>query len=108
MLRFSMPALAVAALVAMDVGLPGSALAAEPVHGRELARRWCASCHMVEPGQTASDVAPAFTAVAQNPQITREALKAWLAKPHPPMPDLSLSRQDEDDVLAYILSLRSQ
>ncbi|NJO37736.1 MAG: hypothetical protein HC871_09095 [Rhizobiales bacterium] len=32
-------------------------------------------------------------------------LKAWLADPHPPMPNLSLSRLEIDDLLAYIESL---
>jgi hypothetical protein len=59
---------------------------------------------LVEPGGVASDVAPAFPAIGRNPETTPESLHAWLARPHPPMPDLKLSRSEEDDILAYILS----
>ena len=87
--------------------LMGNAFAADLDHGLQLARHWCASCHLVESGGTASDVAPTFAAIANNPATTEQNLHGWLAKPHPPMPDLKLTRDQEDDVLAYILSLKS-
>jgi len=33
-------------------------------------------------------------------------LAAFLANPHPPMPNLSLSRRDIQDLLAYIATLK--
>lgn len=87
--------------------LIGNAFAADPDHGLQLARHWCASCHLVEAGGSASDAAPTFAAVANNPATTDQSLHAWLAKPHPPMPDLKLTRDQEDDVLAYILTLKA-
>jgi mono/diheme cytochrome c family protein len=32
-------------------------------------------------------------------------VRAWLADPHPPMPNFNLSRQQIDDIVAYLDSL---
>ena len=85
---------------------PGAALATDPAAGLRLARHWCSSCHLVEPGVKTSDAAPPFPAVGRDPTSTPEKLHAWLANPHPPMPNLTLSRQQEDDIIAYILSFK--
>ncbi|MCP4329875.1 MAG: cytochrome c [Alphaproteobacteria bacterium] len=75
--------------------------------GRILAQRWCASCHVVDPAQSgASDVAPPFVHIANDPTKTSEGLKAWLADPHPPMPQLNLDQYEIDSLVAYIESLR--
>ena len=55
-----------------------------------------------------SDAAPPFPAIGRDPTSTPEKLHAWLANPHPPMPNLMLSRQQEDDILAYILSFKPE
>ena len=76
--------------------------------GRLLARRWCASCHLVEaagPGRHSTD-APPFPSLAGNARWTRERLKAFLAAPHPPMPPVNLSTFDIDDLVAHIESLK--
>jgi mono/diheme cytochrome c family protein len=96
-----------AAVLSLLMG-PHSAIAADPSRGLLLARGWCVSCHLVEPSGKASDAAPPFGSIARDPATTSERLHHWLAKPHPPMPDLRLSRDEEDDILAYILSLKSQ
>ena len=85
-----------------------AAVAADPERGLQLSRGWCASCHLVEAAGIASDAAPSFVAISKDPAITPERLRAWLAKPHPPMPDLPLARAEEDDILAYIMSLKSR
>ena len=42
--------------------------AADTDHGKEIATRWCASCHLIERGQTsATDQAPPFTYLAGTP-----------------------------------------
>ena len=87
---------------------PVVAAAADPERGLQLGRRWCASCHLVEAVGPASDAAPPFVAISMDPAITPERLHAWLTKPHPPMPDLQLTRSEEDDILAYIMSLKSR
>jgi len=86
----------------------GSALSAgNPEQGRRLAERWCASCHVVGPGQqqALADV-PTFASIARREDLSESLLAAFLTAPHPPMPNLSLSRQEIADVLAYIRSLR--
>ena len=37
---------------------------------------------------------------------TPDKLRAFLTRPHGRMPDLNLSRQDRDDLIAYLLSMR--
>jgi mono/diheme cytochrome c family protein len=79
--------------------------------GRQLALDVCASCHAVRAGETQSSVAatPSFEAVANTPGMTAAALGFWLmAHSHPTMPMIRLSRQEVQDVSAYILSLRTK
>lgn len=76
--------------------------------GLSIARNWCRGCHVVEPGGTSgSDIAPPFPVVAQNSSLTPEQLRAWLVDPHPPMPNLALTRDEIEALVAYIGSLRS-
>jgi hypothetical protein len=49
---------------------------------------------------------PAFPAIGCDPTSTPTKLHAWLANPHPPMPNQMLSRQQGDDIIAYILSYK--
>ena len=85
-----------------------TALAAgDSVAGKALALRWCSSCHLVAPEQTtATTEAPPFAAVAARYRDSMGALAAFLADPHPPMPQMSLTRQEISDLLAYIASLK--
>lgn len=86
----------------------GSALAqGDAETGKAVAERWCASCHLVSPDQTSAmaDV-PSFQSIAQRSDSEIDALESFLADPHPPMPDLSLTRDEIRDLLAYIGSLR--
>lgn len=88
--------------------IAGSALSAgNPEQGRRLAERWCASCHLVGPGQRqASADVPTFASIARREDLSESLLAAFLTAPHPPMSNLNLSRQEIADVLAYIRSLR--
>ncbi|WFU43467.1 cytochrome c [Bradyrhizobium sp. CB82] len=89
-------------------GLSGSpASAADPDHGADLAKRWCASCHLVtsEQNQASADI-PAFAAIARRPDFTPEKLAFFLLDPHPKMPNFPLSRIEAGDIAAYIGSLR--
>ncbi len=76
--------------------------------GRHLADTWCSSCHAVDPApqHRTDNGAPAFAAVAGMTSTTPLALRAFLQTPHAQMPDLHLSRDEIDDLTAYILSLR--
>jgi cytochrome c len=74
--------------------------------GHQLAQQWCTGCHIIEPGTTsASDVAPPFPKIAQDKRLTADQLRVWLANPHPPMPNLSLTREEIENLVAYIGSL---
>jgi mono/diheme cytochrome c family protein len=82
---------------------PFSAFAADPFHGEELAKRWCASCHIISTEQkTGSTQAPPFSAIAKEPRFDARALAYFLLEPHPKMPDMGLSRNAASDLAAYI------
>jgi mono/diheme cytochrome c family protein len=92
--------------VALSVGA-SPALAADPGHGADLAKRWCASCHVVANGQVqASADVPSFASVARRPDFSPERLAFFLLDPHPKMPNFPLSRTEAGDIAAYIGSLR--
>lgn len=73
--------------------------------GRQLAMRSCSSCHATEAAKTATDNAPPFTAVAKTNKERPAWIRGWLMEPHPPMPNISLSRQQIDDIIAYLGTL---
>ena len=86
--------------------LSGALWAGDLEVGRALAEQWCRSCHLIDPGQQqAADTAPPFAEIANDPVTTRAGLQAWLFDPHPPMPNLDLTRREIDDLTAYVLSL---
>ena len=89
-----------------------SLLAAGPVlgagdadAGKRLATAWCTGCHVAE-GKGA-DTAPPLSAIATKTVGDPGYLFAWLSTPHPVMPQLSLSRQEIADLIAYLQSLRN-
>ena len=75
--------------------------------GRELARRWCTACHVVDREGTGADAGPALPSLLAGKR-SAEQIEGWLADPHPPMPNLDLSRQEIDDIMAYLQSLTGQ
>jgi mono/diheme cytochrome c family protein len=75
-------------------------------NGRSLSRHWCTGCHVVDVTGGGTDTAPSFATIAARPDTTEQRLHAFLAKPHPPMPNPPLSNAEIDDITAYILSLR--
>jgi mono/diheme cytochrome c family protein len=84
-----------------------TAHAADAEHGRDLAKRWCASCHLVAPDQqSASADVPPFATIAQSPNFNAKQLSYYLLEPHPKMPQMALSRSAADDIAAYIGSLK--
>lgn len=93
------------AAAASSVAMPGFA-AGDVATGKLAARRWCASCHVVEPGGHGSDAVPDFPSIAADPKKTDDVLRTFLADPRHPMPNLQLSRREIEDLVAYIASLR--
>ncbi len=83
------------------------ALAADPVNGEKLARRWCAACHVVSNKQTGTVTeAPPFPTIAQRPDFSERTVAFFLLDPHPKMPDMSLTRAEAADLAAYIATLK--
>lgn len=80
---------------------------ADPSHGGELARVWCASCHVVASNQqgTVAEVPP-FATIAREPGFNAAKLALFLLDPHPKMPDMNLSRKEAADLAAYIATLK--
>jgi mono/diheme cytochrome c family protein len=79
------------------------ATAADVAHGGIIAGRWCAACHVVSPDQKrASTDVPGFADIAR--RRGNGDLTTFLIDPHPKMPDMSLSRDEIADLVAYIRS----
>jgi mono/diheme cytochrome c family protein len=81
--------------------------APDALKGLELAERLCATCHAVTPGVASGrpDV-PSFAAIAKLPDLTPERLVGAIIFPHPPMPEVPLTREEIRNVVAYIMALR--
>ena len=91
-------------LLLLLLGTPALAQG-DPEAGRELVRRWCTTCHVVDLEGTGTDAGPALPALLAGKRRSADEIRGWLADPHPPMPNLSLSRREIDDILAYLQSL---
>ena len=95
-------------LATVLAALPMAAGAQNVPHGQALAERWCAACHVVSATATSgrSDGLPTFPALAARKDMTAEKLKAAMNAQHSRMPDFQLAARDQDDLVAYILSLK--
>ena len=95
--------LASALVSLLVVGAP--ALAGDARHGGAISQRWCAECHVVSGDQSSAFAdAPSFGDIARR-RTDRKEIANFLANPHPPMPDMHLSRSEIDDIVTYIRSL---
>jgi mono/diheme cytochrome c family protein len=93
------------ASVAVAAGLAGGAAAADVERGAAIAARWCANCHAVGPAVRRSDAdPPAFAQIGRQPDLDAGKLRAFLMTPHPRMPDMALTRQEIEDLVAFIRS----
>jgi mono/diheme cytochrome c family protein len=112
--NYKLGSIGISLVIAILVSEAPCCLAAQHVPdasaGSQLAQRWCSNCHVVgqSQGRGTSTGAPPFAAVAEMPSTTAMSLRAFLMTPHGRMPDLHLTRDEIDDVSAYILSLRRQ
>ena len=79
---------------------------ADAAKGAQIARQWCANCHVVGPNPTGAGPQgpPTFQTVARS-GMTPDQLRAFLSHPHGAMPDLALTRAEIDDLIGYIQSL---
>jgi len=96
-----------AAIACWLLGIVTPSWAADAANGKEIAKRWCASCHLVERGQTSTtDQAPPFAYLGKTPGFDQNKLAFLLLMPHPNMPSLALSRTEIADLADYIRSLK--
>jgi mono/diheme cytochrome c family protein len=98
-------------LTAMAILLTGGPACAQDSsdvrQGRAFAQRTCAMCHGIVLGAPSPVAgAPSFFTIAVTPGMSPLALRVALETPHHSMPNLALSRDEMQDVIAYILSLR--
>lgn len=95
--------------LALVIAAPAATALAAPAdagHGEQLARRWCAPCHIVASDQTrGADGAASFSSVANRPGFSPEDVARFLMDPHPKMPDMQLGRDEARDLGAYIATL---
>ena len=83
--------------------LPSAGFAADPTNGATLAKRWCATCHVIASDQQLGNTqAPPFSAIADRPGLNAGKLANFLLEPHPKMPNMNLSRAEAADLAAYI------
>lgn len=94
------PLLALGLLLFSATGLA----AADVKKGAAIAQRWCASCHLIAPGQTTATAdAPSFAAISAARKIPE--VTGFLLQSHPSMPDMNLTRSEISDLIAYMQSL---
>lgn len=88
------------------------ALAQDPMgdadRGRALAEQVCAVCHAVQPGERDSPVSglASFQAAAERKEMSEVGLRVFLRSSHQDMPNLVLTPEEIDDLVAYIHGLR--
>jgi len=101
-------AIAVMAVLAGGPALANGWPVGDAEHGEKIAQRWCSSCHLLPGATSGSDTVPSFHAIATAKDFDAGHVRVFLAKPHGGMPPVNLSRQDINDVVAYLQLLRQQ
>lgn len=76
--------------------------------GRQLVERSCTTCHGATGTAKATDGAPPLSFVAQDNKQNPAWIRGWLMDPHPPMPRIMLSRQQIDNIIAYLNALTDE
>ncbi len=96
-------------LLALAIG-PAQAQKVGVAQGEATARKLCVNCHIIEPDSKRDQVTagiPSFMAIANKPGITESKLRGFMLNPHPPMPEVQLTKNELDNLAAYILSLKT-
>lgn len=104
--------LASALIISQSLALTSAHAAAlgDPKLGQAYAEIHCASCHSIVPHGNTSPVSEAtpFQEVADTGGMTRTALIVFLQSPHPTMPNLIVQGDNADNLISYILSLKTR
>ena len=80
----------------------------DAAQGRQTAERLCTSCHVSDSSSSATVPAgvPTLRTIANKPDQTAERIAGMLIDPHPPMPNTRVTREEINDLVAYLQSLR--
>src|SRR4051812_46693959 len=101
-----MAAIRLFAALALFCACPAvAAVPGNPEAGRLLVTTSCSSCHTAPSAVSGTDAAPPFAAVARDNRGNSAWVRMWLTDPHPPMRGINLTRQQIEDVIAYLESL---
>ncbi len=104
-------------LILASVAMPSARAATDgpggPGYGRQLTEDICGECHRVSATPTAKRppmqedlAAPDLTERMRDPSMTELALRSYLQTSHPVMPNIRLNRDETDDIVAYLMSLK--
>lgn len=81
--------------------------------GRRLTEEVCGECHRVTAGKPARPppmeedaTAPDLTERMTDPAMTELALRSYLRTSHPLMPNIRLTPDETDDIVAYLMTLK--
>jgi mono/diheme cytochrome c family protein len=107
--RTAMVAGACAILLASCAHAPDDEAAASVARGSEVARRVCAACHAVAPGDPSprSDTRPFWNRGLRHTALLEGRLQQFSSHGHYEMPKLDLRPDELRDVAAYIDSLEA-
>src|SRR5215468_832694 len=96
-------------LLTLVAGSADVAQAQDPQSRAQWASNVCAECHATRTGQARSPngKAPTFVELANTPGMTPLALTVALTTPHAGMPMFVLTPEQRQDIIAYILSLKT-
>lgn len=80
-----------------------------PERGHALAQKFCTNCHVIDDSSNTTVPAgvPAFRGIANKPGQTGQNIMNVLIKPHTPMPDMNLTRDEIVDIISYLETLRT-
>ena len=106
------------AAVAIALAATGCHAVQSPAaRGHDIAEQWCAECHRVSPDDPSGSRAghilppsmpgPAFMTVADRPGTDARSLRHFMDELHLPMPTYRFRPEEQDDIIAYILSLKT-
>ena len=82
----------------------------DPILGKQTIVRLCTTCHIVpgEPRSSAQVDIPTFNEIANLPAQTAQRITNKLINPHPPMTDTKLTRDEIQNIVAYLDTLRKK
>jgi mono/diheme cytochrome c family protein len=95
--------------LAVSSGTASAQIHPDAKTGKYIAEKLCVGCHIVGAQAAGASVVadvPSFARIANMPGQSVQGIAGAIVVPHPPMPQIQLTREEIGDVAAYILTLR--